>query len=305
MKRIKVAGMNRTTATRIVAGLVVLLLIGLVVWRFGTGFGGYETRTTTIEGGTVTDTYETHRGKTLWDWMELLIVPVLLAGGAWWFSGQQREAQREFETDRMRESALQIYFDRMTDLLLKEGLRNSKEHSVVRQLARSRTLSILGRLNPKRKRALLEFLFEARLIDAGERMPDELKIWETKSFVFLAKADLSGIDLEDAFLALPSGVDLIQTRLQEADLRNAKLSHAQLYGADLSNADLRGALLRNADLRFADLREANVRGTDFTGSDLRYAKFEGCKRDEKTDFSGTRLEYAKGLEIREDKITSP
>lgn len=294
MKRIKVAGMNRTTATRIVAGLVVLLLIGLVVWRFGTGFGGYETRTTTIEGGTVTDTYETHRGKTLWDWMELLIVPVLLAGGAWWFSGQQRkaqrefeagirEAQREFEDDRVRESALQTYLDRMTDLLLKEDLRNSEEDSDVRKLARARTLSTLSRLDPTRKRTVLEFLFEARLVGYCD-----IDYNRYKSIVSLANADLSGVDLGGSFLA---GIDLTDVNLSKTNLSFTYLQGANLYGADLQGANLHLADLEVANLRDADLHGANLQGTNLHSVNLSCANL--CEADlREANLGGALLSFA-------------
>jgi len=33
--------------------------------------------------------------KTLWDWMKLLIVPAVIAGGGLWFNRQQRERELE------------------------------------------------------------------------------------------------------------------------------------------------------------------------------------------------------------------
>ena len=71
--------------------------------------------------------------KTLWDWMELLIVPFVLAGGAFYLNRNERETEREvaqvraiedrelaenrailereIATDRQREAALQSYLD--------------------------------------------------------------------------------------------------------------------------------------------------------------------------------------------------
>ena len=60
--------------------------------------------------------------KTLWDWLELLVIPVFLAGGAFYLNRSERAVEREIATDRQQEVALQTYLDRMTDLLLGEKL---------------------------------------------------------------------------------------------------------------------------------------------------------------------------------------
>src|SRR6266436_1601746 len=72
----------------ILVGTVVLVvaiaLIIIEVWFYGTGFNGYNQVTTahTISGpsaGTVIRTEEYQPGRTLWDWLQLLIIPAVLA----------------------------------------------------------------------------------------------------------------------------------------------------------------------------------------------------------------------------------
>ena len=71
--------------------------------------------------------------KTLWDWMELLVIPLVLAIGAFYLERSERavdrktaddraKLERELATDRQQEAALQAYLDRMAELLLKENL---------------------------------------------------------------------------------------------------------------------------------------------------------------------------------------
>src|SRR5207249_3544489 len=66
-------------------------------------------------------------GKTLWDWLQLLIVPVVLAVGGYLFnftvSRNERQAaanrdktEREIASDNQREEALQAYIDKMSEL---------------------------------------------------------------------------------------------------------------------------------------------------------------------------------------------
>lgn len=70
--------------------------------------------------------------KTLWDWLQLLIVPVMLALAGFWFtqiqkSREQRttkrreKIERDLALDNQRESALQGYTDRLSELLLKRA----------------------------------------------------------------------------------------------------------------------------------------------------------------------------------------
>ena len=91
--------------------------------------------------------------KTLWDWLDLLIIPVALGLGALWVNrisqrNEQRRAdrenqiEREIASERNQEAALQAYLDRMTDLLLKENLRKSQPEDEVRTVARTRTHGI-------------------------------------------------------------------------------------------------------------------------------------------------------------------
>lgn len=88
------------------------------------------------------------------------------------------------------------------------------------------------------------------------------------------KANLSGVDLRDAYL---SGSDLSWSELRGADLRDAYLRGAYLRGADLSGADRRMACLRGVVLSYADLRGADLRDADIRGAYLRGANLSGAK----------------------------
>src|SRR5205085_3193827 len=98
--------------------------------------------------------------KSLWDWMQLLIIPVALAFVAIWFNRVERRNEQAISSDNQQEAALQAYLDKMSELLLKEGLRQSETDSEVRNIARARTLTMLRKLDGQRKGSLLQFLFE-------------------------------------------------------------------------------------------------------------------------------------------------
>jgi len=144
--------------------------------------------------------------KTLWDWMELLIIPGVLSTGVWWLNRSEKQlelriARERTETDqkiaqeRLQEANIQDYLDRMEKLLIESKLRKSFEDDEVRSIARSRTLTILRTLDPTRKGILLRFLFESELISHSNKV------------IYLKDADMSEIDLTKSDLrAIPSPI---------------------------------------------------------------------------------------------------
>src|SRR5215207_6311578 len=161
---------------------------------------------------------------TLWDWIKLLIVPAVIAGGDLWFNAQQREREQHIANERAQDEALQAYLDQMSDMLIpnndQPSLSDEHPPDSLKTVARARTLTVLPRLAGDRKARVVQFLYESGLIHRGG-----------------AVLDLSGADLIAAYL--------IAVDLKEVDLRLANLSGASLRGADLQanlfRADLSGA----------------------------------------------------------------
>ena len=240
-------------------------------------------------------------GKTLWDWLQLLIVPVVLSlitvAFAWQqdirqdqIENQRAKAEREVGKQRAQDEALQAYLNQMGSLLLEKDLRESKEDSEERTLARARTLTVLGRLDPSRKTAVMEFLVEAELVQRVEgRGP----------IIRLGSADLRGANLSDPDeislgcglscyyprqVANLRGADLAFTNPTNAQLYRADLGDANLHGANLGDADLRGAFLEDANLSNANLGDANLNGAwlknaDLLNANLRDADLHGADPD--------------------------
>ncbi len=167
-------------------------------------------------------------------------------------------------TDNQRETALQAYIDKMSELLLKENLRESAEDSEVRQIARVRTITILRRLGADRKGSVLQFLHEAGLI--GAKVKDDYRV---RSIISLYKANLCGANLGEAFLAL---ADLSYTDLRGANLNQATLDAVNLDKTNLAEADLSESSMVAVSLREANLSGTNLRGADLTVSILTDAK---------------------------------
>jgi uncharacterized protein YjbI with pentapeptide repeats len=190
-------------------------------------------------------------GKTLWDWMQLLIIPLFLAGGAYYLNKVEKDVEHDIAKDRQREEALQSYFDKMGNLLLKEKLRTTKNR-VVRDFARTITLNVLRDLDADRKRQVIQFLYEANLINFSDPI------------VVLEGADLSFSNLEEALL-------------DDANLRRVNFYRAKLVNASLRGATLRKASLKEADLKLADLTDAKLLETDLRSTNFTYSTLENAK----------------------------
>jgi uncharacterized protein YjbI with pentapeptide repeats len=257
--------------------------------------------------------------KTLWDWLQLLsalAIPIVLAVAGFWFTAQQEahqqvteerraEAERDLEEQRAQDTALQAYLDQMSALILEESLRDSEEGSEARTLARARTLTVLGTLDPRRKRSVVEFLYESSLIDKADPIVDlsnadlssvNLRLNDLSeadlSEADLSEADLSNAHLDDANLsnAVLRDADLPSADLSDANLTLANLSNANLSSATLSDADLSIATLNRTDLSAAILRGAYLNGASLLYANLSYADLRGASGVTETKLA---LQYVK------------
>ena len=157
-------------------------------------------------------------GITLWDWLKLLVIPAALAiAGLLFTSSQQRAAQADAER-RAQDQAVQDYLDRIGQLLIDKDLRNERETTDLRQLARGHTLSVLERLDGRHKGSVLRFLYGAGLIYAGAGQ---------SRVIALDGADLRGANLSHAPLFGVRGISAEQLREQCKVLDGATLPNSQ------------------------------------------------------------------------------
>jgi|SRR5215207_6765788 len=210
-------------------------------------------------------------GVTLWDWIKLLIVPAAIAGAGYWFNTQQREREQRIASDRAQDEALQAYLDKMSELLLDNQLQKEGDpYHETRVTARAQTLAVLGRLHKDRKRIVLIFLREARLISRYITFDERRNVLYHAHSVGLGDADLRNADLKAARLTNPFRGGPIS--LRRAMLEGASLSQANLAGADLRDADLTDTNLIDVELSGTDLTNADLTNADLTNATLRGAQ---------------------------------
>ena len=245
--------------------------------------------------------------KSFWDVLELLGVPlVLVVLGARFQTSQQEQSdriakeqqsrseriakeQREQDADDTREEVLQLYFDRISTLLIDKNLMaiavkkktmssrkngilvlsSSAEEELLEvaiDVIRARTLSILRRFknDSERKSEAIRFLAEAGAISSLN--------------VDLSEANISGVKLIES--------NLCRGRMSYVNLSNADLSYANLSSSNLNYANLRDARLVGTNLSYSDLYEANLIGTNLSYANLSNIKLTNA------NLVGTNLSYS-------------
>jgi len=241
------------------------------------------------------------RGKTLWDWLQLLIIPLVLAVIALLFNRattraeqkiaaeryeqdkeiasrhyhqDQQIAERRYQNDKsialdkQREDLLQTYLDRMSELLLDRQLRTSAPDSEVRNVARVRTINILLQLDSRRIGYVFAFLREAGLVSN----------MLYKSVVNLSRADFSKVNWNHAKIREVDlskdnfyKADLIQALLSEVNLSGANFLEANLFQVELWEPDLSESICPKANFSKASLYNAHLINANFSNANFNNA----------------------------------
>lgn len=244
--------MMKTWVHAVVLVLLLVALMALVLEGYNhpwTGFAGYG-----LQNGEFVPT------KKLWDWLDLLIVPLVLAIGAFLLDGSRKRSEQEVESDRQKQEILDEFVAYISSLLIEKKLSSSTAPNAVREVARTRTLTALRLLDGKRKAQVLQFLYEAKLILANPVI--QLNGADFRD-ALLDEATLSGAELRGVYF---SGASIRRANLVGTDLRGSDFSHVNFHESNLSNARLVQATLDRADLRTAILNN-----TDFSDINLNKA----------------------------------
>jgi Pentapeptide repeats (8 copies) len=275
-----------------------------IIFPGGWGIGKDQSATTeSVESvskdaqGNITKTVKTTKyddGKTFWDWLSLLGVPLSLAIlGYLLQQNQQKRAekvakeqrerderiakeQREIAAGETKEEILQGYFDRLSILLVDKNLL-----AIASKVYASETQENEGQQKIEatlEERELLDSavdVIRARTLSILRRFENDSER-KTSVIRFLIEADIVSklkLNLSGANL---SSAGLMEADLSKADLSGADLSESNLIGANLSEAILNRAKLNNAHLLYADLRESELIGADLRGARLSSADLRGA-----------------------------
>lgn len=234
------------------------------------------------------------KGKTLWEWLELLGVPLTLAVLGYILQQQEQKRsreeakeQREIAAAEAKDEILQAYFDRLSALLVDKNLlaiatklypeNDFKDGPPLPRplppelatLERARDAARAQVVAPEQQElcdAAIDVI-RARTLSIlrrfkgdGERKASVIKFLIEAEVISKAKLSLRGADFSEA--------DLAGVNLEKADLSKVNLEKANLFGANLNGANLFRANLNEADLSRAKLEKANLWKTTLVETNL-------------------------------------
>ncbi len=232
--------------------------------------------------------------KSFWDWLQLLIVPLMLALGAFYLNSAADFRDSQIAQERKQQEILTDYFSKMQDLIVEtkkiketSGYKEShpKDQEVMllpefSSTAQALTLSVLEQLDGKRKGKVITYLAESQLITitVDNNKPS------TQPEIKLDGANLAGMVLND--------VDQVETV-------NKKPLGVAINGADMTDSTIKNVrLFVGSQLGRANFSRANLTDVYFTDSNMSQTKFVKGKINvnfdgtilKETIFDGVRLE---------------
>ncbi len=257
--------MNRKNRNVLFSILVILVLIYLIWQGYKQAWTGFNT----------TPEYTGYSaGKYLWDWLEILIVPLALTLIGIYFNARQKKAEIESTIEaenkkraenkiKGQENELSQYFDKMNGLMLRDGLSKESASPEVKSIARSITVEVLRKLDIEHIPTVIKYLYENRLIDKENTKVDLSGIRFDK--IDLSKRNFSGINLSGVIIYVSN---FSQTDFSNSNLSGARLSQCNLRDSKFSGADITATSFQSSILTRADFRNTQGPRADFSYTEM-------------------------------------
>lgn len=247
--------------------LFLVVLVGLI-------------RNTSFDWRPYNNEFQEARDPTLWDFLELFIIPIILTVGGLLYEGISRKRERDREKeervlekerrnledrrnqeeaerrDKLRESTdreryqhanLSEFMDRIEALYGSKGERLFDVDEPTRATARARIKHVLHQADMKRKQYVIDFLLDSKLAlvtDERDKKHSLLEGFSLEETDFcglkMNRFDLTGVNLEGSRFELSPDLNGVE---MPADLSGACLSTA-----NISKVNFSGALLSDANL---------------------------------------------------------
>jgi hypothetical protein len=226
--------------------------------------------------------------KSFWDWLQLLIVPLMLAFGGLYVNYAFETRDKQIAEEGKKQELLKDYFSKMQTLIVETKKSKDSQPKIVETkksvettkskdsqpnpdgapllpefipIAQALTLAVLDELDGPRKGKVITYLAESKLITAN------IKDQKSKPVIDLRKANLKEIVLEDVSLDGLSitGADMTEAKLTEVILTNSNLVSSKFINATLDTVDFSGSKLGNSNFYDADLKNiTRSEDSDFT-----------------------------------------
>jgi uncharacterized protein YjbI with pentapeptide repeats len=210
--------------------------------------------------------------KTLFDWLDLLIIPLSLGFLGWLYKEAEKSKTERGEEERSRNESLNSFFNIITDLLKNHDLSGSPSNQT-KAMARTRINMTLSQLDGGRKGQLLQFLYESDLIDNSPKLK---LLGANFNAAILDQIVLGGSEIRGAFF---KNASIKEANLNEIILNSSNLENANLSGSLVEKSDFAYSNLKNSKMKNMDLTTVDFEGADLTNADLRGSTIKQSQLD--------------------------
>ena len=180
-----------------------------------------------------------------------------------------REQDQRQVDEQNRRLTYKDYIDDVKEILLNGGFENNTERSLSQ--IRAQTLTALENLDPKRKRDVIRFLFQNRLLQQNRPFR-----------VLLTGADLTGVKFTRSELQFChfdhlylSGIYAKSIVFEGCSLRSAVFQGASMPGAQFHSCTLVESVFRNTNLSGAKMHDNHMFKADFAAANLVQSSIKG------------------------------
>jgi hypothetical protein len=223
--------------------------------------------------------------KSFWDWLQLLIVPLMLAFGTLYLNYASETRDKQIAEDGKQQELLKDYFSKMQTLIVETTKSKDSQPKIVETkksvettkskdsqpnpdgapllpefipIAEALTFAVLDQLDGKRKGKVITYLADSKLITANIKDKDPKPVIDLKN-ANLKEIEIDNLDMNGQLI----DKDTIQgVIIRGADMTNAKLEKVYLTYSDLTGSDLSNATLTTVDLTGAKMESVKLIKTD-------------------------------------------
>ncbi|NCQ98553.1 MAG: pentapeptide repeat-containing protein [Microcystis aeruginosa L211-101] len=204
--------------------------------------------------------------KSFWDWLQLLIIPLMLALGAFYLNSAADFRDYQIAQEQKHQEILTDYFSKMQDLIVetkkskqtpgsKESNSEERLLTEFRPTAQALTLSVLEQLDGERKGKVIIYLAESKLITANNDNPSSLP-----------EIKLNGANLKEIVLNNVDLYSIIDMKNKDQIINGIKINNANMERANLRKVNLFKSELNGSNLENATLENVNFPGSTMIGS---------------------------------------
>jgi uncharacterized protein YjbI with pentapeptide repeats len=243
--------------------------------------------------------------KTIWDLLDLLIVPLALAAGAAYLDLSNKKRQFAIEEERLKDARYRNYLSSMEKLILEHGLLEQNPESSCQYLAQAYTRDVIKEINGMRIGELLDFLESYRLdlIDP-ERPQISLRGLRFKKAI-MSFRNIRRVNLAEVILhrsewnkCTCDEIYAPYAKFFRATIHKANFNNCNFENVEFKYSDLRDTIFDSCKLNGADFFRTNLTGTVFKNCELRNVNWEKSKGLDKK--YRLYIEIIDGNEIKKD-----